>query len=106
MLNQRQKLLPRKIIFKLTDIMIAGAGHPVHDVRSAGLPLDAALVPARRRPLLHGHRVLHPLLHVPRQLSQELGSKLAPNGELVAPVGLFYMNRRPGASVGDVVVSN
>ena len=86
--------------------MIAGAGHPVHDVRSAGLPLDAALVPARRRPLLHGHRVLHPLLHVPRQLSQELGSKLAPNGELVAPVGLFYMNRRPGASVGDVVVSN
>ena len=61
--------------------MIAGAGHPVHDVRSAGVPLDAALVPARRGPLLRRHRLLHPLLHVPRHLSQELGSQLAPNGE-------------------------
>ena len=62
--------------------LLAGARHPVHDVRGAGVPLDAALVPPRRRPLLHGHGLLHPLLHVPRQLSQELRRQLAPNGEL------------------------
>ena len=62
---------------------LAGAGDPVHDVRSAGVPLDAALVPARRGPLLRRHGLLHSLLHVPRHLSQELGSQLATNGEYI-----------------------
>ena len=60
---------------------VLGAGDPVHDVRGAGVPLDAALVPARGGALLPGHALLRALLHVPRQLPEELGRQLAANGE-------------------------